>query len=427
MLARRAPNSVRLPQPADIHLNPTHQQPLQASKQSDDPELKYWITVHRVSGIGPARFNQLLRHFGSIEAAWRAPFSELAAAGIGQENARSLEEIRQSSDPDREAETLDRLGISAVRLHYSGYPKSLSEIYDPPPVLYYRGILKESEPDAVAVVGSRRCTAYGREMARRISTGLAASGVSIFSGLARGIDGAAHRAALDAGGRTVAVVGGGLDSIYPNEHAEMAAEMVAAGGAVISEYPVGVRPKPEHFPRRNRVISGLTRGVVVVEATRKSGAMLTVKWALEQDREVFAVPGSALSDNSEGPNWLIQQGAKLTVSHLDVLEELGIASQMAGPAGAGSVNPVPTQGELGVDSLARKNNGTDIEDRVSRHLVTAGAPCHVDEISRSTGIRIAEVTSALTVLGLKGIVDEVGPMTFVAQKFAQESAAGGAQ
>ena len=387
--------------------------------------------MHRVSGIGPARFNQLLRHFGSIEAAWNAPFSELAAAGIGQENARSFDAIRKSSDPDHEADTLDKLDISAVRLHSPMYPKSLSQIYDPPPVLYYRGILIDSDPGGpggVAVVGSRRCTAYGREMARRISTGLAESGVTIFSGLARGIDGAAHRAALNAGGRTIAVVGGGLDSIYPNEHTEMAAEMVAAGGAVVSEYPVGVRPKPEHFPRRNRVISGLTRGVVVVEATRKSGAMLTVKWALEQDREVFAVPGSALSDNSEGPNWLIQQGAKLTTSHLDVLEELNITAGFTvrdTATGAESANsaitePAPTQGELGVDSLARKHNGTDIEERVHRHLADTGAPSHVDEISRAVGVRIAEVTSALTVLSLRGVVNEIGPMTFVVYRSAQK-------
>ena len=376
--------------------------------------------MHRVSGIGPARFNQLLRHFGSIETAWNAPFSALLAAGIGQENARSLDAVRQSSDPDREIETLDSLDVSAVRLNSPGYPKSLSQIYDPPPVLYYRGILTESEPDGVAVVGSRRCTAYGREMARQISTGLVASGVSIFSGLARGIDGAAHRAALDAGGRTVAVVGGGLDSIYPSEHTDMAAEMVATGGAIVSEYPVGVRPRPEHFPRRNRVISGLTRGVVVVEATRKSGAMLTVKWALEQDREVFAVPGSALSDNSEGPNWLIQQGAKLTTSHMDVLEELNISASLSDPTNPAIANPAPTQGKLGVDSLAHTNNGTDIEDRVRRHLASAGAPCHVDAISRSVGVQIADVTSALTVLELKGIVSEVGPMTFVAKISAQK-------
>ena len=192
----------------------------------------------------------------------------------------------------------------------------------------------------------------------------------------------------------------------------MAREMVEAGGAVVSEYPVGVRPKPEHFPRRNRVISGLTRGVVVVEATRKSGAMLTVKWALEQDREVFAVPGSALSANSEGPNWLIQQGAKLTTSHLDVLEELNIDPAIDNSTG---VKIEPTQGELGVDSLARKDNETDIEYRVHAHLASAGEPLHADEVARSLGEQIATVTSALSVLELKGTVDQVGPMTFVAK------------
>ncbi len=375
-----------------------------------DPELKFWVAMHRVYNIGPARFRQMLNFFGSMDTAWSAPFSGLVASGIGQENARSIEQLRRDTEPDREMEKLEQLGIKAVRLDSPEYPSSLAETYDPPPVLYYRGALQRSEPQAVAVVGSRRCTAYGREMTRRIVTGLVQSDVAVYSGLARGIDGAAHRAALDAGGRTVAVVGGGLNSIYPSEHAAMAQEMVSAGGAVVSEYPIGVAPKPEHFPRRNRVISGLTRGVVVVEAARKSGAMLTVKWALEQDREVFAVPGSVLSVNSEGPNWLIQQGARLTTSHMDVLDELNIAPPLAEPA---SSNSEPTQGELGVDSLARKDNGTDIEYRVRDHLRNVGAPCHADEISREVGAPVAEITSALTVLSLKGIVDEVGPMTFV--------------
>lgn len=409
MLARRSRNA-SYSRTSCLSLN--NQQTFVTEKASTDPELKYWVAMHRVYGIGPARFRQLLRHFGSIDIAWSAPFSALVAAGIGQENARSLEELRSKSDPDHEIETLDRLGISALRHDSPEYPKSLAETYDPPPVLYFKGQLPATETNAVAVVGSRRCTAYGREMTKRIATGFAQTGVAVYSGLARGIDGTAHRATLDAGGRTVAVVGGGLDSIYPAEHERMAGEMIEKGGAVVSEYPVGVRPKPEHFPRRNRVISGLTRGVVVVEAARKSGAMLTVKWALEQDREVFAVPGSALSVNSEGPNWLIQQGAKLTTSHLDVLEELNISPVLPEPANG---NSEPAQGELGVDSLARKNNGTDIEYRVHGHLSSIGEPCHADEISRSTGLPVAEVSSALSVLGLKGLVDEVGPMTFLAR------------
>lgn len=407
-----APRDQNTRHKSEERLSLNSQKTLLTGATSPDPELKYWVAMHRVYGIGPARFRQLLRHFGSIDVAWSAPFSALVASGIGQENARSLEELRSQSDPDHQMETLERLGINALRLDSPEYPKSLAETYDPPPVLYFRGQLPVNEMNAVAVVGSRRCTAYGREMTNRIATGLAQSGVCVFSGLARGIDGTAHRAALDAGGCTVAVVGGGLDSIYPAEHERMAVEMVEKGGAVVSEYPVGVRPKPEHFPRRNRVISGLTRGVVVVEAARKSGAMLTVKWALEQDREVFAVPGSALSVNSEGPNWLIQQGAKLTTSHMDVLEELSITPPLAEPA---TENGEPVQGELGVDSLARKDNGTDIEYRVHGHLTSVGAPCHADEISRSTSIPVSEVTSALSVLGLKGLVDEVGPMTYLSR------------
>ena len=186
-----------------------------AGPRPDDPELKFWVAMHRVHGIGPARFRQLLKHFGSMQDAWSAPFSELVAAGIGQENARSLDRLRSGTDPDHEMETLDRLSINAVRLDSPEYPVSLAETYDPPPVLYARGQLAEPSENAIAIVGSRRCTAYGREMTNRIVTGLVESGVSIYSGLARGIDGTAHRAALEAGGRTVAVVGGGLDSIYP--------------------------------------------------------------------------------------------------------------------------------------------------------------------------------------------------------------------
>ncbi len=383
-----------------------------------DPELKYWVAVHRVYGIGPKRIAQLLAHFGSLELAWTASFSDIASSGVGEENAKTLYALRSQTSPEREMERLQELGIRAVRLDSPAYPKRLAQTYDPPPVIYYRGELPADDPAAVAIVGSRRCTSYGREMTRRIGAGLARSGVSIYSGLARGIDGAAHRAALDAKGKTVAVLGGGLDAIYPREHESLASEIVETDGALVTEYPVGTVARREHFPRRNRVISGLTRGVVVVEAARKSGAMLTVKWALEQDREVFAVPGSVMSENSAGPNWLIQQGAKLTTSHLDVLDELSITPKTAEPAVS---KREVTQGELGVDSLARKNNGTDIESRIVQHLAEIGAPCHADEIARSINAQVAEVTSALSVLALNGSVDEVGPMTFLASAVESSS------
>ena len=399
------------------HVHPLRQ-PRLANSGTNNSELKHWVAVHRVSGIGPARFGQLETHFGSIEAAWRAPLSALLASGIGAENARSLDALRNETDPDAEMARIAKLGIRAVHLRSPDYPELLREIYDPPPVLYYRGVLPASEPHSLAVVGSRRCTSYGREVTRRITTALAESGVAIFSGLARGIDGIAHQAALDAGGRTVAVVGGGLESIYPAEHTKLAADIVASGGAVVTEYPAGTRARPEHFPRRNRVISGLTRGVLVVEGRRTSGAMLTVKWALEQDREVFAIPGSLLSENSEGPNWLIQQGAKLVLDHRDILDELNITPAV--PA-TGHGEQTPTQGELGVDILAREDNEIDIEDRVLTRLAAAGEPVHVDDITRAVGSPAPEVSSVLTVLELKGAVTQVGRMLFVANKADRRS------
>lgn len=380
------------------------------TKTKNETELSYWVAMHRAQGIGPKRFALLEKFFGSIEVAWKASLGDLISSGIGAENARSIDRLRQETGPAQEMETLRKFGVTAVHRLAAEYPELLKEIYDPPPVLYYRGELRTVEPNGVAVVGSRRCTAYGREMARRIATGLAESDVSVFSGLARGVDAIAHKSALNAGGRTVAVVGGGLDTIYPAAHAQLAGEIVNSGGAVVTEYPIGVRAKPEHFPRRNRVISGATRGVVVVEATRKSGAMLTVKWALEQDREVFAVPGNVISQNSDGPNWLIQQGARLVQSHEDVLVELGIETEA--PVSTG-LKTEGTQAQMGVDSLAREDNERNIEDRILRYLAASGAAAHVDDITRAVASPAPTVSSALTLLELKGQIRQIGPMLFI--------------
>lgn len=295
-------------------------------------ELKYWVALSRVQGVGPKRFAILESHFGSIKVAWPAPLSELIASGLDTRTAKSIVEARVSIDPDEEWERLEREGVRAVHLRSGAYPALLREIHDPPPVLYVRGDIDSLGDRTVAVVGSRAATAYGREMARRISGGLAGSGVTVLSGLARGIDGTAHRAALDANGKTVAVLGGGLDRIYPAEHTGIAREIVDGGGALVTEYPLGMRPQAEHFPRRNRVISGLSRGVVVV-GDMKNGALLTVRWALDQEREVFAVPGSMLSPKSTGPNWLIQQGARLATGYEDVLEELNLLAVVNGHTG----------------------------------------------------------------------------------------------
>jgi DNA processing protein len=280
-------------------------------------------------------------------------------------------------------------------------------------IVYVHGALQADDETAVAVVGTRGPTVYGREMARRLSAGLAEAGVTVLSGMARGIDGIAHAAALDAEGRTIAVLGGGLDSIYPAEHAPLS-RRIAGAGALVSEYPLGMRPRAEHFPRRNRVISGMGLGVVVVEGGMKSGALLTVRHALDQNREVFAVPGSAISKKSEGTNWLIQQGAKLVTNVSDILEELNIpgpGTQIrlgdAGPAG-GSRRP---RDPLHVELLER----------------LAGGSMHVDELTRATGFASGTVSSALAVMELKGFVQQVGPMQYAAPAAAAHESAGNPQ
>jgi DNA processing protein len=389
---------------------------------SQETDLKYWVALHRVQGLGPVRFGRIETYFGNMEAAWSASRLQLREAGLENAYVEELDRLRRETSPDGELEKLDQLGIQPVYLRSPEYPESLREIFDPPSVLYVKGVVPVEHTHSVAVVGSRRPTPYGREMSRRLSAELASSGVTVYSGLARGIDGIAHRAAVDTDGQTVAVVGGGLDSIYPAEHTELAQDIVNHGGAVVTEYPVGTRPKPEHFPRRNRVISGLTRGVVVVEGKRTSGAMLTVKWALEQDREVFAVPGNVLSENSDGPNWLIQQGAKLVTSGHDVLEELGIKpTDPTGRAKTNKARSAGTQDQLGVDSLARENNEINIEGRIVDFIAASGGTAHVDDITRSASTTASVVSSALTVLELRGVLRQVGPMLFAIEPGSAQS------
>jgi DNA processing protein len=403
-------------------------------------DLKYWVALHRISGLGPVRFGKLEARFGTLAEAWQASRADLIAAGIDQKTAAEVVEQRSHIDPDGELDRLEQAGVRAIHRRSPDYPALLAETYDAPSVIYLKGELAPVDGRAVAVVGTRGPTVYGREMARRLSYDLAATGVTVVSGLARGVDGISHKSALEAGGRTMAVMGGGLDSIYPPEHTSLAARIVQSG-AIVSEYPLGMRPQAEHFPRRNRVISGLSLGVVVVEADMDSGAMITVKWALEQDREVFAVPGTVLSPKSNGPNWLIQQGAKLVTNFQDILEELNIAglqtprqgemlerglpTGMADANGAHADTPdahsahprVALPGGVaavgGQDSaLDSRSRNDEAESGVAKAL--AGGPMHVDDLTRELGLPAHAVSAALAVLELRGIVRQIGPMQFAA-------------
>ena len=332
-------------------------------------------------------------HFGALSRAWEASSSELTGAGLDQGTARHIVSHRPTIDPDQELENVTSAGVRAVTWHDADYPGRLGEIYDKPPVLYVRGELPSDGDRLVAVVGTRKPTAYGREVVHQLSSELARAGVTIISGLARGIDGLAHRAALEAGQRTVAVLGSGVDVIYPREHTSLA-EQIVANGAIISEHPMGTRPNAQNFPRRNRIISGMTLGTVIIEAPEGSGALLTASHAIEQDREVFAVPGNIFSPTSQGTNRLIRDSsAKLVTSVEDILEELNLST-------------VTHQLEL-----AAFFPEDEAEAAVLKFV--SFDPVHIDEITRNSALAASTVSSALTMMELKGLVKQVGGMNYM--------------
>jgi DNA processing protein len=287
-------------------------------------EIAYLVGLSLLPGIGPARFNKLLERCGQPERAWHASETDLVAAGVDAKSIPALLEKRRTLDLDAELEKLRRYGVRVLTLHDPDYPPRLREIYNPPALLYVRGEITRQDDQAVGVVGTRSPTVYGRELAARIVPELVAAGLTVVSGLARGIDSIAHNAALQAGGRTIAVLGCGVDVIYPSENRRLF-ERILEHGAVVSEYPLGTKPDAFNFPARNRIISGLSLGSVVVEAGSSSGASITADYALEQNREVFAFPGRATDPRSAGCNRLIRDGrAKLVTCTQDILDELDL-------------------------------------------------------------------------------------------------------
>ena len=355
-------------------------------------ELKYWVAFSGIPGVGRVRIAQLKDHFGSLQDAWNAPDGKLKQAGLDSRSADALVTLRPRISVDDEMERLERHGVDALICEGPAYPSRLKEIYDYPPVLYVRGKLPADDEPCLAIVGTRRPTVYGRQVTEEIVADLARSSITIISGLARGIDSVAHRTALDAGGKTVAVFGSGLDIVYPGENAKLA-QAIAEHGALVSEYPLGVKPKAENFPLRNRIMSGLSLGVLVVEAGERSGALITAQQAMEQNREVFAVPGSILSPVSQGTNRLIQEGAKLVRNHTDILEELNLTT-------------VVQQAEIKEFSPAN-----EVESAILKQL--GPEPNHIDEICRRSGLTMSEVSSTLAMLELKGIARQVGSMNYV--------------
>ena len=387
-------------------------------------ELKYWVALSTVPTLGAARFRRMESYFDNLEQAWQASASQLQEAGLDSRSAREIVAARQRVNPDDGMASLSRSGVKATCWIYDDYPPRLKEIPDPPPVLYYVGTLLPEDECAVAIVGTRNPTSYGREVASVISRDLATAGMTVVSGLALGIDGMAHRAALESGGRTIAVVAGGLDSVYPREHTGLFRQ-IQESGAVVSEHPLGVRPDSRNFPRRNRLISGMTLGTLVVEAGEGSGTRWTVQQALEQNREVFCVPGNIFSPASRYTNRMIKEGAKLVADYTDVLEELNLpdvsryaedstarqnpSDPASDPAGVALTETIKSAEEEYPEDM---DNDMDKEE-ASLFSLLSGEPVHVDDLCRQTGIPIATLSSMLTLLELKGRIVQVGSMHYV--------------
>ena len=359
---------------------------------SHPPDKPYFLAFGRVRGVGPVRLRLLLSFFGSLSEAWRAGEFELIAAGLDHKSIGALMAARAEIDPQAEQARLDQSGIQAVTWIDADYPRLLSEIADPPPVLYVRGSLTDSDAWAVAIVGTRRATVYGREVSEMLAADLARNQITVVSGLARGIDAAAHQAALKAGGRTIAVLGSGVDVIYPAEHRRLA-QQIMEQGALVSDYPPGTQPEAGNFPPRNRIISGLSLGTVVVEADEQSGALITAEFAAEQGRDVFAVPGNIFNRSSRGANRLIQKGAKMVLVADDVLEELNL-------------NMVAQRVEV---QAVVPDNETErlLLSRLTHEPVLA------DELVRELDLPAEVVTSTLALMELKGLVLQAGGASYV--------------
>jgi len=364
-------------------------------------DTKYWVGFTLIPGIGRVRFSRLEHHFGKLERAWQASATELEMAGLDNRSIESVISNRPKISLDDEMAKLERYKVTVLTIKDKAYPFRLKEIYEPPPVIYVRGNLTPEDDLSVAVVGTRRPTFYGREVSEQIAGDLARNRITIISGLAKGIDATAHRAALDSGGRSIAVFGCGLDIVYPRDHVKLARQIME-NGALISEFPLGTTPRRENFPRRNRIMSGLSLGVLVVEAGEVSGALITAGHALEQNREVFAVPGSVLSAASRGTNRLIQDGAKLVSGANDILEELNLTMAVQ---------------QIEVKELVPATETESIILQILSNL--SPEPTHIDEVGHQSRLPIATVSSALSMMELKGMVKQVGSMNYIIAREAR--------
>lgn len=363
-------------------------------------DLKYRVGFSYIPGIGHVRFKHLEDYFGDMEAAWKATPSQLKEARIEDKVIRTIVSNRDKISPDAVMQRITRLDITALTWHDDIYPARLKEIYGCPPVLYVLGDITAADEWSVAVVGTRKVSAYGRQVTEEIVSQLSQSRITVVSGLARGIDSIAHRTAVENGGRTIAVLACGLDIIYPPENSELA-RRITNNGALVSEYPPGTKPRPEYFPRRNRLISGLSLGTLVTEADRGSGSLITAALALEQNREVMAIPGSIFSPGSKGTNNIIQQGAKLVTCCQDILVELNLG------AAAQQMEFKEIVPETETESVLLKNLSSE--------------PVHIDDICSGSGLPVSTVSGTLAMMELKGMIRSVGNMSYVLAREVREN------
>ncbi|HYE84035.1 MAG TPA: DNA-processing protein DprA [Clostridia bacterium] len=354
-------------------------------------DKKYWIWLSSLPGVGSKSCLNLIRHFGSAENVYQCSCSELLETGIiNAQTAKTVSLHRNLENANDYLRTVKENGIKVYTILDNEYPDNLKNIYDPPPVLYVKGELKESDSLAVGIVGSRKASDYGLRMAKRIAARLAELEITIVSGMALGIDSAAHRGAVSVNGRTIAVFACGLKHVYPMTNYQLSQEIQKCG-ALISEYPFDREAFPQQFPARNRIISGMSLGVIVVEAGEKSGSLITADFALEQGREVFAVPGNISSPNSKGTNTLIKNGAKLVSELEDIIEELNLNLTYKGKSDA--------------DNCGRSDISAE-EERILAYLKKMGGD--KDEIAAATELQPGKVMAALTKLEIKGLIQQIG-------------------
>ncbi len=382
-----------------------------AAPETNSVAIEKWLRLIRAEGVGPATFLRLLKTFDSIDTILGCSAHQLRQVkGIGDVSAEKIvRSLNNNYDPMPELESVAAKGVWLVHYGDDRYPAPLRQLFAAPPVLYVRGNLLKADNLAVAIVGSRQCTIYGTEQASRFAYGLAAASITVVSGLARGIDTAAHRGALNAAGRTIAVLGCGLAHIYPPENQRLH-DQIVENGAVLSELPMDIEPKPENFPARNRIIAGLSMATIVAEADMGSGAMITAKYALEIDREVMAIPGRIDCPVSRGPNSLIKQGAKLIESIEDVMDELGSVGSgikdvvVAGAARAHKAAEAPL---FDVSMMALNAEERKIYDLLSKQEL------HCDHIIQISGIPAGKANASLMALRLKGVIKQLPGNFFV--------------